>query len=148
MPSDVDSELYLRNHRKHYKYIDSMAWGPTHRCPQETAFPSSWTHRIDFNQYKSLPLGRFAELHEMAGQAILFLSYYVSYMTGRQYFVNGHVVFQDQFQPHTPGSDMTLDLISGDAERRSESQCDRDERRQKTKIAARCTRSLDNPRGT
>ncbi|KAF8996215.1 NADP-dependent mannitol dehydrogenase MtDH [Cyathus striatus] len=45
-------------------------------------------------QSKSLPLGRFAEPHEMAGQAILLLSDYASYMTGGEYFVDGgHLIW-------------------------------------------------------
>ncbi|KAF8179848.1 NADP-dependent mannitol dehydrogenase MtDH [Pholiota molesta] len=40
-------------------------------------------------QAKSLPLGRFAEPHEMAGQALLLLSDHASYMTGGEYFVDG-----------------------------------------------------------
>ena len=42
-------------------------------------------------QSKGIPLGRFAEPHEMAGQAILLLSDYASYMTGGEYFVDGCV---------------------------------------------------------
>ncbi|KAL5514632.1 hypothetical protein ACEPAG_1948 [Sanghuangporus baumii] len=40
-------------------------------------------------QAKGIPLGRFAEPHEMTGQAILLLSDYASYMTGGEYFVDG-----------------------------------------------------------
>ncbi|KAF5325021.1 hypothetical protein D9619_010098 [Psilocybe cf. subviscida] len=40
-------------------------------------------------QAKSLPLGRFAEPDEMAGQTLLLLSDYASYMTGGEYFVDG-----------------------------------------------------------
>ncbi|KAF9484230.1 NADP-dependent mannitol dehydrogenase MtDH [Pholiota conissans] len=40
-------------------------------------------------QGKSLPMGRFAEPHEMVGQALLLLSDYASYMTGGEYFVDG-----------------------------------------------------------
>ncbi|EJD01841.1 NADP-dependent mannitol dehydrogenase [Fomitiporia mediterranea MF3/22] len=41
------------------------------------------------NQAKGIPLGRFAEPHEMTGQAILLLSDHASYMTGGEYFVDG-----------------------------------------------------------
>ncbi|KAL0951832.1 hypothetical protein HGRIS_008494 [Hohenbuehelia grisea] len=40
-------------------------------------------------QAKALPLGRFAEPHEMTGQALLLLSDHASYMTGGEYFVDG-----------------------------------------------------------
>ena len=40
-------------------------------------------------QAGNVPLGRFAEPHEMTGQAILLLSDYASYMTGGEYFVDG-----------------------------------------------------------
>ncbi|KAF9564025.1 NAD(P)-binding protein [Agrocybe pediades] len=41
------------------------------------------------HQAKNLPLGRFAEPHEMAGQALLLLSEYSTYMTGGEYFIDG-----------------------------------------------------------
>jgi len=45
-------------------------------------------------QAQSLPLGRFAEPHEMAGQALLLLSDHASYMTGGEYFVDGgHLIW-------------------------------------------------------
>ncbi|KJA23801.1 hypothetical protein HYPSUDRAFT_201216 [Hypholoma sublateritium FD-334 SS-4] len=40
-------------------------------------------------QAKGVPLGRFAEPSEMAGQALLLLSDHASYMTGGEYFVDG-----------------------------------------------------------
>jgi len=40
-------------------------------------------------QAANIPLKRFAEPHEMVGQAILLLSDYASYMTGAEYFVDG-----------------------------------------------------------
>ncbi|TFK64670.1 NADP-dependent mannitol dehydrogenase [Pluteus cervinus] len=40
-------------------------------------------------QASAIPLGRFAEPHEMAGQAILLLSEHSSYMTGGEYFIDG-----------------------------------------------------------
>ncbi|RDB17170.1 NADP-dependent mannitol dehydrogenase [Hypsizygus marmoreus] len=40
-------------------------------------------------QAKAIPLGRFAEPHEMTGQALLLLSDHASYMTGGEYFVDG-----------------------------------------------------------
>ncbi|KAK2462556.1 hypothetical protein APHAL10511_005526 [Amanita phalloides] len=40
-------------------------------------------------QAKSLPLKRFAEPHEMTGQALLLLSDHATYMTGGEYFVDG-----------------------------------------------------------
>lgn len=43
------------------------------------------------HQSKNVPLGRFAQPHEMTGQAILLLSDYASYMTGGEYFVDGCV---------------------------------------------------------
>ncbi|TFK31612.1 NADP-dependent mannitol dehydrogenase [Crucibulum laeve] len=45
--------------------------------------------RIRDFQAKQVPLGRFAEPHEMAGQAILLLSDHATYMTGAEYFVDG-----------------------------------------------------------
>ncbi|KAH7908552.1 hypothetical protein BJ138DRAFT_1157448 [Hygrophoropsis aurantiaca] len=41
------------------------------------------------HQAKNVPLGRFAEPHEMTGQALLLLSDHGSYMTGGEYFVDG-----------------------------------------------------------
>jgi sorbose reductase len=41
------------------------------------------------NQAASIPLKRFAEPEEMAGQTVLLLSDYASYMTGGEYFVDG-----------------------------------------------------------
>jgi NAD(P)-dependent dehydrogenase (short-subunit alcohol dehydrogenase family) len=41
------------------------------------------------HQAHNLPLGRFAEPHEMTGQALLLLSDHASYMTGNEYFVDG-----------------------------------------------------------
>jgi len=41
------------------------------------------------HQAKNLLLGRFAEPHEMSGQALLLLSEHASYMTGGEYFVDG-----------------------------------------------------------
>ncbi|GLB39512.1 putative KR domain containing protein [Lyophyllum shimeji] len=40
-------------------------------------------------QASALPLRRFAEPHEMTGQALLLLSEHASYMTGGEYFVDG-----------------------------------------------------------
>ncbi|KAF9461805.1 NADP-dependent mannitol dehydrogenase [Collybia nuda] len=40
-------------------------------------------------QAKAIPLQRFAEPHEMTGQALLLLSDHASYMTGGEYFVDG-----------------------------------------------------------
>ncbi|KAG6839656.1 hypothetical protein C0991_000465, partial [Blastosporella zonata] len=40
-------------------------------------------------QASALPLGRFAQPHEMTGQALLLLSEHASYMTGGEYFVDG-----------------------------------------------------------
>ncbi|KAF8233261.1 NADP-dependent mannitol dehydrogenase MtDH [Tricholoma matsutake] len=40
-------------------------------------------------QSKALPLGRFAEPHEMTGQTLLLLSDHASYMTGGEYYVDG-----------------------------------------------------------
>lgn len=45
-------------------------------------------------QARSLPLGRFAEPHEITGQALLLLSDHASYMTGGEYFVDGgHLIW-------------------------------------------------------
>jgi len=41
------------------------------------------------HQAHNIPLKRFAEPHEMTGQAILLLSDHASYMTGGEYFVDG-----------------------------------------------------------
>lgn len=50
--------------------------------------------RVLENQAKTVPLGRFAEPHEMAGQAVLLLSDHASYMTGGEYFVDGgHLIW-------------------------------------------------------
>ena len=40
-------------------------------------------------QAKQVPLGRFSEPKEHAGQALLLLSDHASYMTGGEYFVDG-----------------------------------------------------------
>ncbi|KAF8064850.1 NADP-dependent mannitol dehydrogenase MtDH [Lyophyllum atratum] len=40
-------------------------------------------------QASALPMRRFAEPHEMTGQALLLLSEHASYMTGGEYFVDG-----------------------------------------------------------
>ncbi|KAG5643420.1 hypothetical protein DXG03_000964 [Asterophora parasitica] len=40
-------------------------------------------------QAHAVPLRRFAEPHEMTGQALLLLSEHASYMTGGEYFVDG-----------------------------------------------------------
>ncbi|KAG6835253.1 hypothetical protein H0H93_003440 [Arthromyces matolae] len=40
-------------------------------------------------QASAIPLGRFAEPHEMTGQALLLLSEHATYMTGGEYFVDG-----------------------------------------------------------
>ncbi|KNZ73724.1 NADP-dependent mannitol dehydrogenase [Termitomyces sp. J132] len=40
-------------------------------------------------QASALPLGRFAQPHEMTGQALLLLSDHATYMTGGEYFVDG-----------------------------------------------------------
>jgi len=54
-----------------------------------TAQTSVMDKNIRDHQAHNLPLGRFAEPHEMAGQALLLLSDYASYMTGNEYFVDG-----------------------------------------------------------
>ncbi|KXN85779.1 NADP-dependent mannitol dehydrogenase [Leucoagaricus sp. SymC.cos] len=41
------------------------------------------------HQASNLPLKRFAQPHEMTGQAVLLLSDHASYMTGSEYFVDG-----------------------------------------------------------
>ncbi|KIM82664.1 hypothetical protein PILCRDRAFT_819972 [Piloderma croceum F 1598] len=54
-----------------------------------TAQTSVMAKNIRDHQAKNLPLGRFAEPHEMSGQALLLLSDHASYMTGGEYFVDG-----------------------------------------------------------
>jgi len=54
-----------------------------------TAQTSVMAKSIRDHQAHNLPLGRFAEPHEMAGQALLLLSEHASYMTGGEYFVDG-----------------------------------------------------------
>jgi len=54
-----------------------------------TAQTSVMAKNIRDHQAQGLPLGRFAEPHEMAGQALLLLSEHASYMTGGEYFVDG-----------------------------------------------------------
>lgn len=54
-----------------------------------TAQTSVMAKSIRDHQALNLPLGRFAEPHEMAGQALLLLSEHSSYMTGGEYFVDG-----------------------------------------------------------
>ncbi|KAG2136647.1 hypothetical protein DEU56DRAFT_805082 [Suillus clintonianus] len=50
--------------------------------------------RVREHQAKTVPLGRFAEPHEMTGQAVLLLSDHASYMTGGEYFVDGgHLIW-------------------------------------------------------
>jgi len=50
---------------------------------------SGMDKQVREHQAKGLPLGRFAEPHEMAGQTLLLLSDHASYMTGGEYFVDG-----------------------------------------------------------
>jgi len=50
---------------------------------------SGMDKNIRDHQAHNLPLGRFAEPHEMSGQALLLLSDHASYMTGNEYFVDG-----------------------------------------------------------
>jgi len=54
-----------------------------------TAQTSVMAKNIRDHQAHNLPLGRFAEPHEMSGQALLLLSDHASYMTGGEYFVDG-----------------------------------------------------------
>jgi len=54
-----------------------------------TAQTSVMAKSIRDHQANNLPLGRFAEPHEMSGQALLLLSDHASYMTGGEYFVDG-----------------------------------------------------------
>jgi NAD(P)-dependent dehydrogenase (short-subunit alcohol dehydrogenase family) len=54
-----------------------------------TAQTAVMAKNIRDHQAHNLPLGRFAEPHEMAGQALLLLSEHASYMTGGEYFVDG-----------------------------------------------------------
>jgi NAD(P)-dependent dehydrogenase (short-subunit alcohol dehydrogenase family) len=50
---------------------------------------SGMAKSIRDHQAHNLPLGRFAEPHEMSGQALLLLTDHASYMTGSEYFVDG-----------------------------------------------------------
>ena len=50
---------------------------------------SHMDEKIRNYQASNVPLRRFAEPHEMAGQAILLLSDHASYMTGGEYFIDG-----------------------------------------------------------
>jgi len=50
---------------------------------------SGMDEKVRKYQASHVPLGRFAEPHEMAGQAILLLSDHATYMTGGEYFVDG-----------------------------------------------------------
>jgi len=54
-----------------------------------TAQTAVMAKNIRDHQANNLPLGRFAEPHEMSGQALLLLSEHASYMTGGEYFVDG-----------------------------------------------------------
>ena len=51
------------------------------------------------NQAAGVPLGRFAQPHEMAPQTLLLLSEHASYMTGQEYFVDGQVVLLSHSRP-------------------------------------------------
>ncbi|KAF7976925.1 hypothetical protein HWV62_5332 [Athelia sp. TMB] len=52
---------------------------------------SGMEQKVRDHQAQNLPLKRFAEPEEMAGQALLLLSDHASYMTGGEYFVDGYV---------------------------------------------------------
>ncbi|KAF5350501.1 hypothetical protein D9756_008490 [Leucocoprinus leucothites] len=45
--------------------------------------------KVRDHQANNIPLKRFAEPHEMTGQAVLLLSDHATYMTGQEYFVDG-----------------------------------------------------------
>jgi len=50
---------------------------------------SGMDKKVRDHQASNVPMGRFAEPEEMAGQTILLLSDYATYMTGGEYFVDG-----------------------------------------------------------
>lgn len=61
--------------------------------PVNTDQTSGMDKKVRDYQASNVPLGRFAEPHEMTGQAILLLSDTASYMTGGEYFVDGYVIY-------------------------------------------------------
>jgi NAD(P)-dependent dehydrogenase (short-subunit alcohol dehydrogenase family) len=50
---------------------------------------SGMDKKVRDHQAKNVPLRRFAEPEDMAGQALLLLSDYGAYMTGGEYLVDG-----------------------------------------------------------
>ncbi|EPS93629.1 hypothetical protein FOMPIDRAFT_1026466 [Fomitopsis schrenkii] len=60
-------------------------------CPGyvDTDQTSGMEQAIKDHQAGGVPLGRFAQPHEMAPQTLLLLSEHASYMTGQEYFVDG-----------------------------------------------------------
>lgn len=57
----------------------------------DTDQTSGMEQAIKDHQAGGVPLGRFAQPHEMAPQTLLLLSEHASYMTGQEYFVDGQV---------------------------------------------------------
>ena len=55
----------------------------------DTDQTSGMEQSVRDHQAGGVPLGRFAQPHEMAPQTLLLLSEYASYMTGQEYFVDG-----------------------------------------------------------
>ncbi|KAF8993985.1 hypothetical protein BDQ17DRAFT_108117 [Cyathus striatus] len=155
MPSDVNSELYLRNHRKvgtalsmtYYNITVSILI--THYVSTTntlTAWPGSYP---PMSLRNCLPI--------LVDAQDLILTNLNPFLSED---LRSHMRWQDDTLligtlSSRTSSSLTLPAATrhptryaADAARRSESQCDRDEQRQKTKIAARCTRTPDNPTGT
>lgn len=75
-----------------------IVWGVLTSSPVNTDQTSGMDKKVRDYQASNVPLGRFAEPHEMTGQAILLLSDTASYMTGGEYFVDGYVAcFQAEY---------------------------------------------------
>jgi NAD(P)-dependent dehydrogenase (short-subunit alcohol dehydrogenase family) len=69
---------------KHGIRVNAVAPGYT-----TTDQTSNMDKKVRDYQAAALPLGRFAEPHEMTGQALLLLSDHGSYMTGCEYYIDG-----------------------------------------------------------
>jgi len=69
---------------KHGIRVNAVAPGYT-----KTDQTSNMDKKVLEYQSKALPIGRFAEPHEITGQALLLLSDHASYMTGGEYYVDG-----------------------------------------------------------
>ena len=67
----------------------TFAWLAHRTTSVDTDQTSVMEQAIRDNQASGVPLGRFAQPHEMAPQTLLLLSEHASYMTGQEYFVDG-----------------------------------------------------------